>query len=79
MDEKRRANCFRDLIVYQKARDVARRVYDQSLSFPKEETYSLTDQVRRSSRSMIQKAGSFCNANPNQIRENVAEYIIESK
>lgn len=47
----RRAKCFRDLIVYQKARQVATTIYHLSLSFPKEETYSLTDQVRRASRS----------------------------
>lgn len=48
----RRAQCFRDLIVYQRARKIARSIFDLSRSFPKEETYSLTDQVRRSSRSI---------------------------
>ena len=46
------AKSFRDLIVYQKARNVAKRVFEVSKSFPKEETYSLTDQGRRSSRSV---------------------------
>ena len=46
------AESFRDLIVYQKAREVARRFFDISKSFPKDETYSLTDQGRRSSRSI---------------------------
>lgn len=41
-----------DLEVYQRAFDVATRVFDLSKSFPKEETYSLTDQMRRSSRSV---------------------------
>ncbi len=42
----------RDLKVYQKALDAAMKIYELSKSFPKEETYSLTDQIRRSSRSV---------------------------
>jgi len=41
-----------DLEVYKKAFDVAMQIYEASKLFPKEETYSLTDQVRRSSRSV---------------------------
>jgi len=41
-----------DLEVYKKAFDVAMDIFVASKSFPKEETYSLTDQVRRSSRSV---------------------------
>ena len=41
-----------DLEVYQRAFDVAMRIFELSKSFPKEETYSLTDQIRRSSRSI---------------------------
>jgi len=40
------------LIVYQKARTVAQRIFQLTKSFPREEIYSLTDQVRRSSRSV---------------------------
>jgi four helix bundle protein len=46
------AQSYRDLIVYQKARAAAKRIFDLTKQFPKEEMYSLTDQVRRSSRSM---------------------------
>jgi four helix bundle protein len=46
------ARSFRDLRVYQKSRQVVRRVYEVSKTFPREEMYSLTDQVRRSSRSI---------------------------
>ena len=42
----------RDLRVYQKAFDAAMLIFELSKSFPKEERYSLTDQVRRSSRSV---------------------------
>jgi four helix bundle protein len=46
------ARSFRDLIVYQKARAVAKRVFELTQRFPKEAMYSLTDQARRSSRSV---------------------------
>lgn len=42
----------RKLKVYQKAFEAARQIYRITKSFPKEETYSLTDQIRRSSRSV---------------------------
>lgn len=43
---------FRDLIAYQKARAAAKRIFNASKRFPKEEKYSLTDQIRRSSRAV---------------------------
>lgn len=42
----------KDLTVYQKAYSLAMDVFRASSSFPKEERYALTDQVRRSSRSV---------------------------
>lgn len=41
-----------DLIVYQKAYVLAMGVFDLSRSWPSEEKYSLTDQIRRSSRGV---------------------------
>jgi four helix bundle protein len=43
---------FKDLIAYKKAFEMSRMVFVLSKRFPKEETYSLTDQIRRSSRSV---------------------------
>ena len=43
---------FKDLIVYQKAYKLAMEIFEISKSFPKEEKYSLIDQMRRSSRSV---------------------------
>ena len=43
---------FKELIVYKKAFNLAMEVYEASKSFPTEEKYSLTDQIRRSSRSV---------------------------
>lgn len=43
---------FKKLIAYQKSFDLAMSIFIISKSFPKEETYSLTDQIKRSSRSV---------------------------
>ena len=48
----RRINSVRDLDVYKLAFDVAMEIFEISKTFPKEEKYSLTDQIRRSSRSV---------------------------
>ena len=42
----------RDLEVYRLAFALAMKVFELTRKFPKEETYSLTDQIRRSSRSV---------------------------
>ena len=52
MSQLEHARSFRDLVVYQKARAVTKRIFDVTKRFPREEMYSLTDQVRRSSRSV---------------------------
>jgi four helix bundle protein len=46
------AKSFRDLEVYQLARQLSLEIFQISKSFPKEEMYSLSDQIRRSSRSV---------------------------
>ena len=42
----------KDLKVYQKAFSAAMQIFQISQKFPREEMYSLTDQIRRSSRSV---------------------------
>ena len=42
---------FTELEVYQLCRQLAKEIFEISKTFPKEEMYSLTDQMRRSSRS----------------------------
>ena len=44
---------LKDLLVYKKAFELAMEIFHISKRFPKEETYSLPDQIRRSSRSVI--------------------------
>jgi four helix bundle protein len=46
------ARGFRELIVYQRQRELARRVFEATKGFPKDEMFSLTDQIRRSSRAV---------------------------
>jgi four helix bundle protein len=48
----RRITSHRQLLVYQKAFAAAMRVFKATKQFPREELYSLTDQMRRSSRSV---------------------------
>src|SRR5688572_9272647 len=43
---------FRNLIAYKKSYALAMEIFQTTKSFPKEERYSLTDQIRRSSRSV---------------------------
>ena len=47
-----RIESFRDLKVYQETFKLQQEIYAITKSFPKEEMYSLTDQIRRSSRSI---------------------------
>lgn len=50
--EKSNIRHFRELEVYQLAMDAAMRIFELSKLFPTKEKYSLTDQIRRSSRSV---------------------------
>ena len=43
---------FQDLLAYKKSFALAMKIFEVSKSFSKEETYSLTDQMRKSSRSV---------------------------
>lgn len=47
-----RIQSFRELRVYQNAFEVAMMIFEITKSFPPEEKYSMTDQIRRSSRSV---------------------------
>ncbi len=49
---ERAIRTHRELEVYRKAFDAAMQVFELTKGFPREERYSLTDQIRRSSRSV---------------------------
>ena len=61
---------FRDLVVYQKAFKLQQAIFTTTKTFPKEELYSLTDQIRRSSRSI---GANLCEAW--QKRRYVAHFV----
>ncbi len=50
--DKESIKSHEDLVVYQMAFEVAMKIFELSKTFPVEERYSLTDQIRRSSRSV---------------------------
>jgi four helix bundle protein len=52
MTEKQIVNGHHDLVAYQRSRWLAREIFEMSHSFPKEEIYALTSQIRHASRSV---------------------------
>jgi len=50
-------NTFRELKAYEKGFDLSMDIFKLSKSFPKEEQYDLTSQIRRSSRSVCANIG----------------------
>ena len=64
---------FRDLIVYKKAFQLSMEIFEMTKSFPKEEKYSLIDQIRRSSRSVCS-----CLAEGYRKRKYVAHFVSKT-
>jgi four helix bundle protein len=52
MDEKIKIKSFRDLMVWQKAAELAVKIYSLTNSFPQSEIYGLVSQIRRSTISV---------------------------
>ena len=52
-----RINTYKELNVYRNAMDAAMEIFELTKDFPKEEKYSLVDQIRRSSRSVCANIG----------------------
>ena len=52
MGELSHAKSYRDLVVYQKSRQAAKEIFFLTKRWPKDENFSLTSQIRRSSRSV---------------------------
>ena len=51
-EEKHKIRTFRDLLIWQKSIKLATRIYEVTRSFPKEEAFGLTSQMRRCSVSI---------------------------
>lgn len=62
-------NSYKDLIVWQKAMDLAQEIYRLTKSFPKEELYGLTSQLRRAAVSVPS------NIAEGQARQGTAEFL----
>ncbi len=43
---------FQDLLAYRKSFELAMKIFEETKTFPREEQYALTDQIRKSSRSV---------------------------
>jgi four helix bundle protein len=56
----KRIGSVRELEVYRLAFDTAMEIFEISKNFPVEEKYSLTDQIRRSSRSVCTNLAEGC-------------------
>ena len=52
MENSNQIKSFKDLHVYQKSFETGMKIYQLTKFFPKDEVYSLTDQIRKSSRSV---------------------------
>lgn len=52
MEKRQPSKSFRDLVVWQKAHQLVLEIYKKTKSFPKEELFCLTSQIRRSSISV---------------------------
>ena len=52
MEVKTSAKCFQDLVVWQKAHRCVLSIYDFTKSFPKDELFGLTSQLRRAAVSI---------------------------
>jgi four helix bundle protein len=64
-----KVNSYKDLIVWQKAMDLAAEVHVLSKSFPKEEVYGLASQLRRAAVSVPS------NIAEGQARQSTAEFL----
>jgi four helix bundle protein len=69
-----------DLEVYQLSFRSAMKIYDITLTFPKEEKYSLTDQIRRSSRSVCANIAEafFRRKYPKNFSSHISDSIAEA-
>lgn len=62
-------NSYKDLIVWQKAMELAQEIHLRSKTFPKEEVYGLTSQLRRAAVSVPS------NIAEGQARQGTAEFL----
>ena len=64
--------CYRDLIVWQKAADLAQESYSRVRRFPRYETYGLADQIRRAAVSIT---GNIAEGHGRQQRRDYGQFL----
>lgn len=71
---------FKGLQVYKRAYKLAMKIFELSKSFPKEERYSLTDQIRRASRAVCSNIaeGYRKRIYPNHFRSKISDADAEA-
>ena len=67
---KDKIKSYRDLWVYSNAMEAAMKIFEVTKEFPPEEKYSLTDQMRRASRSVCSNIGEAWRKRNNQAEFN---------
>jgi four helix bundle protein len=63
---KEKIKSYKDLRVYNNAMEAAMKIFELTKTFPPEEKYSLTDQMRRASRSLCSTIGEAWRKRINQ-------------
>lgn len=61
----RKTHNFRELIAWQKSRDIVKSIYEITKKFPKEELFSLTSQMRRAAISIPSNIAEGCGRDTN--------------
>ncbi len=67
---------YKDLKVWQKSREIVKNIYDISGTFPKEEMYGLTSQIRRAAISL---PSNIAEGNARQSRKEYKNFISIAK
>ncbi len=66
----------RDLIVWQKAMDLVEAVYEGTASFPREETYALTSQIRR---AVVSVPANIAEGQGRRLRKEYLYFLANSR
>jgi len=69
---------FKELIAWQKSRALVKVIYNYTASFPKEEIYGITSQIRRASVSIPTNISEGCGRRTNAQFLNFLDYALGS-
>jgi four helix bundle protein len=69
---------FKDLLIWQKGRNVTKRIYEVTNSFPKDEQFGITSQMRRAAISIISNIAEGCGRKSNAYLRTFLTYSLGS-